>query len=187
MNKLRIAQAALATILAVGIQSTTQAFMAAPAEQATKAPMSLTELVDSLREEIAAKETSCEDMLVKLDEALEDIDAKLDAGVPNEDEYLKARDEIAKMRYDLECLANKLTQGGTDMPIPMDQPPTFNSGNPSSGGSFGGGGVLSGGGGAGGGSGLGVLGLMGVAGGTIAGVSNDDSNPGFVASFSGSN
>ena len=196
MKTLRIAQAALATILAVGINSTTYAFMAV--DQPSQVQMDLTQMVDSLRDEIDAGTTNCEDMLAKLDAVLQDIDAKLDEGVANEAEYVAARDAVAQMRYDLKCLANKLTHEVLDangMPLAHEHLMTDgtyvpgNTGQYTDGGSFanGGGGSMGGGGFSTGGTGTGGgdLDLVGVIGGTIAAVASDDDFPGFIASPSG--
>ncbi len=190
MKTLRIAQTALATILAVGINSTTFAFMAVPAQQAPQVQNSLTDIVESFRDEIEAGDTKCEDMLAKLDAALEDIDAKLDAGVENEADYLAARDEIAKMRYDLECLAQKLTQivdpaapglGGGDLGGGFGGDGFVIDGPLSSSGPFTTGGST--------GSGLGALAPLGIAAGVgiPAATDNDNRFPGLPSSQSVAN
>ena len=83
MKTLRIALVALATILAVGINSSSYAFMSVAEQQPVEVQTDLSEMVESLRAEIEAGETACKDMLAKLDEALDTIDAKLDEGVEN--------------------------------------------------------------------------------------------------------
>jgi len=185
MKTLRIAQAALAMTLAMGINSTTYAFMAVPTDQPADVQVSLSEMVDSLRQEIAAGETKCEEMLAKLNTVLADIDAKLDAGVENEEELLATREEVAKMRYDLECLAQKLTQDFVPMPD--------GGFGPSVGGDFtGNGGFVSSGGGGGGGStvggGVSSLRRLAVLGGITTAITvplaTEDDTPGFVASDS---
>lgn len=181
MKTLRIAQAALATILAMGINTTTYAFMSVETEQPAEVQMSLTDMVDSLREEITVGETSREDMLTKLDLAVEGIDDKLDAGVANEEEYLAARDAIIEMRNGLEHLGDKLVQ--FDSGLSLGDPSQGSLGNSSVVSS--GGGTSAGGAGAGGSGLSGLLVPAGIAGGAVAaGTSGDSSNPGFVASES---
>jgi hypothetical protein len=199
MKTLRIAQAALATILVVGINSNSHAFMAV--DQTAAVQVDLTEMVDSLRNEIATGQTKCDDMLAKLDAALEDIDAKLDAGVANEEEYLTARDAIAQMRYDLECVAKDLTHEVVDVNgnmIPHDHQMGDGGmmpggGNPvgNGGGSFGtggnGGASVGGGfssGASAGSSGGGLAALAIVGGGIAAAVDDNNDRIGFVGSES---
>jgi hypothetical protein len=176
MKTLRIAQAALALMLATGISSNALAFMVVTADQPTK-KADLSTMVDALREEVEAGETKCEDMLAKLNSVLDEIDAKLDIGVPNEEEYLAARDAVAEMRYDLECLATRFTQviggGGGTGGLLSGGAPVFGGG---------GGGAVGGGGGS-----LGGLAGLAVIGGGVAAVSSNSSSPGFVASQSVSN
>ena len=187
MKTLRIALVALATILAVGISSNTYAFMSVDEQPPVEVQSELSTMVESLRAEMEAGETACKDMLAKLDEALDTIDAKLDEGVENEEEYLKARDEITSMRAELECIADQLTR-------------TFGSSEgraPAGGGqiaaSTAGTNVVSGGGGAGGssanagGAASGVAMAGAIAGTAAAGAQNRNSNPGFIASGSSTN
>jgi len=147
----------------------------------------LDRMVASLREEMEKGETKCDAMLQKLNAALKQIDAKLDQGVPDEQRYLDARDAISKMRYELKCVATKMTQRRTS------------GGGMIRSGGFGGGGFMSrpltsggagggfaGGGGTGGG-GIGMLPLLigGAAG--IAAATDDDDDPGPIASVSTTN
>jgi len=188
MKTLRIAQAALAMILAVGINSTSHAFMAVPVDQTAAVQMDVTEMVDSFRKEIAAGQTSCEDMLAKLDAALKDIDAKLDAGVANEEAYLTARDDVAKMRYELECVAKELAHDVLDPNGAAVLHGHDIGGGGLASGTFAPGSTLSGGGsfstgasaGTDHGGGLGAL----LFGGTIAGIASDNNSRGFIASES---
>ncbi len=111
MKTLRFTFAALATIFALEFASTASAFM--PTDESVPAEgveTDLQKMVKAFQEEIDAGETSCEDMLAKLDKAIDDIDLKLDAGAENEEELLVVRDQISKMRYNLNCFAQTLTQ-----------------------------------------------------------------------------
>jgi hypothetical protein len=188
MKTLRIAQAALALILVVGISSNSFAFMVvAAADQSTAKSTDLSQMVDSLRAEIDAGETKCEDILAKLNAALDNIDARLDIGVPNEEEYLAARQTIAEMRYDLECVAHKLTAqivtgGAAAAGAAAGAAPAVTGF-----GAVGAAGAAGAGAGAAGGGSLSSLAGLGIIGGGVAAVSSNSSSPGFVASQSVSN
>lgn len=174
MKSLSIVPLALAAVLAVSMNSTALGFMAIEIEKPLLIANELSEMVQSLRQEVAAGETPCEEMLSKLDAALERIDDKLDQGVINEDEYLDARDEISSLRYDLECVtkkATKLTQIGGGGMLGGGSGGGRLGGNRIGGGGGGGGSVM---GGAGAGGGLGGLLPLGVIGGTIAAATDDD-------------
>ena len=183
--KTRIGQAVVAAVVAVGLNANTHAFMAVETQQPAEVQITLADTVEAFRQEIASGETSCNDMLKKLNVALEEIDAKLDAGVANEEEYLAARDELAKMRYDLECLAEKLTQVIVDPPNVGGNLNSFGTNvSPVGGGSFnvGPGAVSSG-------SSFGsLMAVGGIVGGTVgAAAASDNDNPGAVGSPSGTN
>ncbi len=168
------------------------------AEEATVGLVDITQTVDSIREEMKAGETACEDMLTKIDAAINSIDAALDKGIADEKKYLGLRDELVELRLELPCLGNELTQDpGTiisdtvisETPI---GPVNEDDGRPV-GAAFGGGAPMGGaaggiGGGAGGGiagglGGIGPLALGGIAAAIavpIAAGAND--NPGNNAS-----
>lgn len=181
MKMPRFAQFVLAAILATSLHSSSYAFMVSPIEESVTR-IDLDEMVKSFREEIAAGETKCTDMLEKLDAALEQIDDRLDEGVTNEDEHLDARDAIVEMRFGLDCLAQKLTQvssGGGGSMISMGGASGFSGGAISGG---------AGGAAAGGGGSLGGLLTAGLAAGAIIpSVANNSDSPGFVASPSTTN
>ena len=187
MKTLRIAQAALALTLIVGISSHSFAFMVEASGPSILKRTTPAQLVTSLRAELDAGETKCEDMLVKLNSALDEIDARLDAGVPNEDEYLAARQQISEMRHGLECVANTLTAqivgggaaaagaaaGAGAAPVATG----FGAAG-AAGGGMAGAGV----GAAAGGTSLGSLAGLGIVGGGVAAVTSNSDAPGFVAS-----
>lgn len=176
MKSLTIAPLALASVLAFGIQSNAMAFMAVEVEQPLLIASELSELVDSLHAEVAAGETPCEELLAKLDDALDRIDAKLDQGVVNEDEYLAARDEISSLKYDLECVTKKATNLAQFVgPVGALGPSSITPTNVDQGRGFTGG---SGGPGSMSGGGLSGLLPLGILGGTIAATADDDNKPG---------
>lgn len=190
--KMRIAQTALATILAIGLNSPSHAFMSLETETPQAIKPTISETVELLRKEITLGETSCDEMLKKLDVVLEDIDGQLDAGAENEEELLTARDAITDMRYDLECLSKELTQApmvngpapGGEFSMDLGGPAQPQQGGQMSSG----GGPTSGGGGSiGGGGSLRGLAIVGGLGGAAAGIASDDDNPGFRASGSTTN
>tara|TARA_R110002049_G_scaffold27321_2_gene94016 strand:+ start:89525 stop:90262 length:738 start_codon:yes stop_codon:yes gene_type:complete len=201
MKTLRITSAALAIALGMGISSTSQAFMASPAQtQAINAEQELTTTLDALREEIVIGETAIDVMVAKLDAFVKNIDDMLDEGVQNEDLFLAAREEAITLRQSLpgldKYLAGLEANGPVGESIISD---TLLSEQPLGdvGGGFSGGGgsvrTLSGGGGGGsrggllgGRSGLGLLGTVGAAVAIPLTVSDDDS-PGPVASQSMTN
>lgn len=188
MKTLRIVQTVLALTLVVGISSNSFAFMLTAATQPAAKAINPTQLAASLRAEIAAGETECEAMLAKLNAALNEIDARLDIGVPNEDEHLAARRAIADMRYDLECVAQTLTAqviaggGAAAAGAAAGAAPAVTG--------FGAAGAagagVAGAGAAGGGS-LGSLAGLGIIGGGVAAVAGNGDAPGFVASQSVAN
>ncbi len=82
----------------------------------------MSSMVESLREEVAAGNTACVDMLNKVNQAVAEIDSRLDAGVADEAGYLDARASLLKLRSDLPCLAEQLTQMQEEMM--MEQMPS---------------------------------------------------------------
>ena len=183
MKTLRITTAALAITLGMGISSTSQAFMASPAEaQTIKAETELTDTLDSLRQEIAAGETEIDVMVTKLDAFVKHIDNMLDEGVHNEDLFLAAREEAITLRQSLPGLDKYLAGldgapvGGNIVGESVLSAPISNvsGGFVSSGGGFVAGGSA-GGGAIGGASGLGLLGAIGAAIAIPVATSDDDS------------
>lgn len=180
MKTLRIAQAALALILVVGISSNSFAFMVEAAGQSILIKTTPSQMVESLRAEMEAGETQCEEMLAKLNAALDEIDARLDIGVPNEGEFLAARQAIVEMKYDLECVATTLTAqvvtGGAAASGIAGAAGAAAGAAPA---------VTAAGGtgmGAVGGGSMNGLAQLGIIGGGVAAISSNSDSPGFVAS-----
>jgi hypothetical protein len=183
----------LALVALVSVQA--GAFMNT-VEQASHALQSLDygQLVDSLAVQRKGDEVDCSEMLSKIDEALHEIDASLDAGVSDEESLLEARDALVAMRLDLPCLSEQLAQAPCCQPtiapanIVSDvlvSEQVVTAGLPSgalggAGGALGGaGGAIGGAGGAiGGGGGLaGLLRIGGLTGGIIAAASSSSDDP----------
>ena len=118
-------------------------------------------MIEELQAELDSEKT-CEEKLIQIDAALEQLDNALDQGVDNEDTLLVAREAIIEMRLNLPCRHQEQLAGSQSASCNCQEC------NQSSGGILGGGGVLSGGGGgvlSGGGGGI----LSGGGGGAILG------------------
>ena len=184
----------LAMLAVASVQS--YAFMVATDEVPTQEAIDLVEMIEGLELELEDEELQCEDMLAKLDAALEEIDTALDVGVEDEASHLVARDALISMRLELPCLGEELAQGCVpcQQGVAVAQPvrnvapaPIFNGGGGGiiGGGGFGGGGFgggLGGGGAFAGGGGGGLL-LLGGAAAAIAIplAGSDDDDPGDAA------
>lgn len=177
-----IALIVMAVVVSGVFHSTGHAFMDSPDDLTVEAQPTLSEIVQSLRDEIAAGETKCDSMLEKLDLAIDQIDDKLDDGVSNEEEYLTARDELVQMKYNLDCYGKSaLIQAPSAFSVGGAAGDTAGIISSSSvGGAIGGSGSAAGGGSLGG-----LLTVGGIAGVAIG--ASDGSSPGFVASPSTTN
>ncbi|MGV3486811.1 MAG: hypothetical protein ACO1RT_20515 [Planctomycetaceae bacterium] len=103
---------ALATMVAglsAGLAAPSYAFMAdADAAASVDGVATMTQAVEAIRQELTAGKTTCNDLLAKIDKAIEQIDAALDKGVAEEQQYLGLRDELVELRLALPCVANEL-------------------------------------------------------------------------------
>ena len=74
-------------------------------EQAESAapPLDYAQLVDSIVRDHEGDQLECGELLAKIDEALNQIDEALDAGVVDEESLLVARETLIGMRLDLPC------------------------------------------------------------------------------------
>lgn len=116
----RIALASLAAVFSAAAAPSHAFMVAADVVETTEGAVDMTKAVDALREELKAGQTKCNEMLGKIDAAIEQIDAALDAGVADETKYLGLRDELVELRLTLPCMANELTAAGD---LPMDGAP----------------------------------------------------------------
>ena len=66
-------------------------------------PLDYAQLVDSIVAEYEGDQLECGELLAKIDEALNQIDEALDAGVVDEESLLVARETLIGMRLDLPC------------------------------------------------------------------------------------
>jgi len=189
----RVAFAALFAGVSAFGPAYSHAFMVDADESASVGSVDLTQSVDVLRQELKAGETACNEMLAKIDAAIEQVDSALDIGVADEKKYLGLRDELVEMRLSLPCLSEELTQAEGDVVSDMvvDQQvvgeqviggevTTGMTGGAAGGSSAGGSGGL---GGAGGIGGLGPLAIGGLAAAIAIPVAlSGDNNPGPGAS-----
>lgn len=159
---------------------------------------SLATLVTGLQTDIKEGKVECSVILGRINTAVEAIDARLDAGVADETEYLATRVSLLEMRADLPCLSEELTKadlgesilsdtvvaeqtiGSEVVGAPTGAPMldgTFVDGGMigggMSGGAVGGGMIMGGGGGAAGGGmlgggGIGGIGMLGAIGAAVA-------------------
>lgn len=163
----------LALLIGAGAQG--YAFMMEGDSAPTQDDFDLVQLIEDFEAEIQDDAVECEDMLAKLDSAIEEIDLVLDNGVENEESYLVARDVLIDMRLELPCLGEQLAQNSCSTCSPCTSCGTGSvsrSGgllSGSGGGIFGGGGVVGSGGGFGGGLGGGGGLIGGGGGGLLAG------------------
>ena len=194
-----------AMIAVASVQS--YAFMLATEEGAVEAQLDVVTMIEELQAEIDS-ETTCEEKLIQVDAALEQVDSVLDQGVDNEDTLLVAREAIIEMRLGLPCRVQEQQLAGSHNSSCGCQQCNTGGGvlggggggilggggviSNGGGGVFSGGGAFSGGGGAfsggggallGGGGSIGGFGLL--AGGAAAIVaiaaSSDDDDPGTPA------
>lgn len=142
------------------------------------------QLVDGIANDLKSDEVDCGEMLTKIDEALDQIDESLDAGVIDEESLLIARDALVSMRLELPCLSDQLTQaeccGPEIAPANVISEQVIGSEIIDGGfaGGGGGGGGAAGGGGAVGGVGLRrLLAIGGLTGGIIAGATSGGDDP----------
>jgi hypothetical protein len=186
----RIAFAAMFASTTSFISAPSYGFMVDVAQTATTASTDLTQVVDELRQELKADQTSCKEMLSKIDAAIAQVDSALDIGVADETKYLGLRDELVELRLDLPCLADELAQADAGQVVSdtllSEQVIGEDVVGGPSGGMVGGGssgGAGGGAGGAGGGGGLGPLAIGGLAAAIAipAALSGDD-DPGTDAS-----
>ncbi len=189
----------LAVLVGAGAQG--YAFMMEGDSAPTQDDFDLVQLIEDLEAEIQDDAVECEDMLAKLDSAIEEIDLVLDNGVEDEESYLVARDALIDMRLELPCLGEQLAQSSCATCSPCTSCGTGSvarSGGSGGGGILGGGGVVGSGGGFGGGFGGGggligggggllssrplrLLAIGGAAIGIAVGAGGDDDDPGDVA------
>ncbi|WP_345681980.1 hypothetical protein [Novipirellula caenicola] len=182
------------------------AFMAAEAKTvAAEGSLDVGQLVSELNEFVASEENTCEQKLIRVNEAIVAVDRLLDAGTNNEADLLAVRDELFEIRRSLKCSDELLAlyPVGDIAGPPIDGgfidggfiDGGFADGGFADGGFVGGGGhhfgghhFGGGGGGAGGGGGGGGFGLL-AAGGIAAAIAiplaTDDDEPGTPASPSG--
>jgi len=120
----RIALAAVFAGLTGVAANPTRAFMIGQGDSiAAGSGVDMVEAVGLLRDELKAGETTCDVMLVKIDEAIVRVDAALEEGVTDERKFIGLRDELVEMRLSLPCLADKLAQGEVILDsVPMADP-----------------------------------------------------------------
>jgi len=182
---------------AVSTPSSFAFMMGAVDATATGGIDTLTATVASIRAEIEAGEIKCEDMLEKINAAIEQIDVTLDKGVLNEKIFFGLYDELVELRLDLPCLGNELAQGLGDGSTVISEPVVAEQvvgspaaaggcvncgGTPGLAGGGGGGGGFAGGGAGGMGGGIGPLALGGIAAAIAIPLAVTSDNPGVIAS-----
>ncbi|WP_236622301.1 hypothetical protein [Novipirellula maiorica] len=183
------------------------AFMAAEAEMvAAEGSLDVGQMVSELNEFVANEENTCEQKLIRVNEAIVAVDRLLDAGTNNEADLLAVRDELFEIRRNLKCSDELLAlyPVGDIVGPPIDGGfidggfidggfadgglVNIGGGGHHSGGLFGGhhgGGGGGAGGGGGGGGGFGLLAAGGIAAAISIPLATDDDEPGPPASPSG--
>ena len=99
----------LAVVAIAGVQS--YAFMAASDEAAVEAQLNVDELVENVRENMDDENIDCNAKFAIIGEAIDQIDAVLDAGSSDEDTLLDTRDALVQLRLELPCQADTQLAG----------------------------------------------------------------------------
>ncbi len=209
MRFTRIFTLSAAALLCGAVTAPAHAFMAAEAEVvAAEGSLDVGQLVSDLNEFVASEENTCEQKLIRVNEAIVSVDRLLDAGTHEEANLLQVRDELFEIRRNLKCsdellalypvgdIAGPPVDGGfvdggfidggfvdggfVDGGFAGDGGHHFGGHH---GGHHGGGGGAGGGGG--GGGGFGLLAAGGIAAAIAIPLSTDDDEPGTPASPSG--
>jgi len=111
MNTLRTLTAASVIALAMGIPSTSQAFMAGLTDsQVADVHQQVVTTLDQLREEVALGETKTEVMVAKIDAFVKHLDQMLDHGAFDENLVLAAREEAIALRRTIPGIDQYLAQ-----------------------------------------------------------------------------
>ncbi|WP_442511240.1 hypothetical protein SH528x_002910 [Novipirellula sp. SH528] len=208
MRFTRIFTLSAAALLCGAVTAPAHAFMAAEAEiVAAEGSLDLGQLVTELNDFVASEENTCEQKLIRVNEAIVAVEKLLDAGTNNEADVLSVRDQLLEIRRELKCSDELLAHEpmGDLVGPPMDGgfidggfidggfadggfvDGGFGGGGHHIGGGhhFGGGGGGGGGGLGGGGGGFGLLAAGGIAAAIAIPLSTNDDNPGTPASPSG--
>ncbi len=211
MRFTRIFTLSAAALLCGAVTAPAHAFMAAEAEiVAAEGSLDLGQLVTELNDFVASEENTCEQKLIRVNEAIVAVEKLLDSGTNNEADVLSVRDQLLEIRRELKCSDELLAHEsmGDLVGPPMDggfidggfidggfADGGFVDGGIGGGGHhiggghhFGGGGGGGGGGIGGGGGGFGLLAAGGIAAAIAIPLSTDDDDtPGTPASPSGNN
>ncbi|MFG0261874.1 MAG: hypothetical protein ACF788_05745, partial [Novipirellula sp. JB048] len=102
-----------AALLCASVSVPAHAFMASEAELVVaEERLDLGQLVSDLTEFVASDEHSCEQKLLRVNEAIVSVERLLDAGTDREDAALAVRDQLLEIRRNLNCSDELLTHVG---------------------------------------------------------------------------